>query len=130
MIDDRNLTLNKKPLPPQVIFKYGEKERKMYRLATIRIEDFTYNNLLTLIKASKPVKAGNTVCITFCKAGLKDGLTIKNEKQFTNFIQSGELHTFLDKSNLKVEFHHVKAEDTQNTSKIDKGDIVNDINSK
>ena len=109
MIVEENGKINRKPLPPLINLKYGEKSKKIYRLAKIKSEDFNYTNLLSLIKAYKPIKNNVNIVILLQKQGQKEGFLIKNEKEFTSFIESETLFTFIDKSSLKVDFFYTAA---------------------
>jgi len=128
---------NKKPLPPLINLKYGEKTKKIYRLAKLKSEDFTYSNIIALIKNYKQIKNNINICILLKKPEVKDTIVIKSEKDFNNFLNSEALFTFLDKSNIKMEFFYTLPspegiKDKANSSQLEKvfQELSTDNNSK
>lgn len=100
---------NKKPLPPIINLKYGEHSKKVYRLAKIKSDDFTYSYIINMIKEYKQTKPNLNICILLKKQDLKEIIQIKNEKDFNLFINSDSLYTYLDKSSLKIDFFYTLA---------------------
>ena len=123
-----------KPLPLLINFKYGEKDKKTYRLAKIKLEDFSYNTIISLVKAYKPIKKNENILLLLCKTGLKEQLIIKNENEFESFKNSDYFWIYLDKSNIKLEFFFKKQMEIieNNNKNLDKiyHDLISDSNSK
>ena len=123
-----------KPLPLLINFKYGEKDKKIYRLAKIKLEDFSYNTIISLVKAYKPIKKNENILLLLCKTGLKEQLIIKNENEFESFKNSDYFWIYLDKSNIKLEFFFKKQMEIieNNNKNLDKiyHDLISDSNSK
>lgn len=125
-----------KPLPLLINFKYGEKDKKIYRLAMIKLEDFSYNTIHSLVKAYKPEKNHESIYMILCKSGFKEEIIIKNEKDFENIKNSNYIHKYLDKSNIKLDFFFVKTKEIENeinkNIKLEKvyQELISDSNSK
>lgn len=128
---------NKKPLPPLINLKYGEQSKKIYRLAKLKSYDFTYSNIITLIKEYKQVKANINIYIVLKKQDRKETVLIKNESDFNKFINSDSLFTFLDRSSLKIDFFYTVAspdsiKEKENGAQLEKAfqELSSDNNSK
>jgi hypothetical protein len=137
MIEEEKNKTGRKALPPLINIKYGDRTKKIYRLAKLKSQEFTYTNLIALIKNYKPIKSNINICLVLQKQGGKEPIIIKSENEFNYFLTSEELISCLDKTNLKIEFFYTLAspesiKQKENGEQLEKvfQDLNNDGNSK
>ena len=97
---------NKKALPALINLKYGERNKKIFRLAKIKSEEFIYSNIITLIKVYKPIKNNFNICLILHKNGFKEEIIIEDQNEFNEMFKNNGLLNFLEKESLKIEFFY------------------------
>ena len=85
---------NKKALPALINLKYGERNKKIFRLAKIKSEEFIYSNIITLIKVYKPIKNNFNICLILHKNGFKEDIIIEDQNEFNEMFKNNGLLNF------------------------------------
>ena len=136
MIEYKQSDAFKNPLPSEINLKYGERSMKKFRLMKLKIEDFIYSTVISLVKSYKTGNSDENIYMILCRTGVREEIILKNEKDFENFKNSDFIHIYLDKSYLKLEFFYGKPmeiiKEKNKNNKIEKifQDLINDSNSK